>query len=494
MNISSQIKQSLTDAKPTKAIEYEGNWFSWLDLSSHALSLQQMLSEAGLRQGARVALVARNRPAHVTALLELMASRYTTAMVYVAQPEAELAKELVGMAVPAVVADADDWTPGLIAAVKSAGVMGIAVSGTRPSDMQVEKICELSNASLKRDGSAETAIEMLSSGTTGKPKRVAISYTTLDKAAAGMVKVGDTPATVDILPFPIGNISGLYFLIPACLNQQALVLLEKFRLDDWLHAVKAHRPAYCAVPPPAIKMILDRKVAKEDLQGLAALGVGASPLDPEVQKAFQDHYGISILIGYGATEFGGVIVAWTPEEHQEFGDAKLGSVGRVREGVEIRILDGESGEHLPVGKIGLLEAKVERIGSEWLRTTDLAMIDSEGFVFIKGRADDTINRGGFKVQPEKVEAVIRRHEAVLDVAVVGEADERLGQVPVAVVELREGAVPPSSAELDAIARQVLRPQEVPARYLSIAVLPRTASLKVRRKEMRERLGEAHELA
>ncbi|NKI15982.1 long-chain fatty acid--CoA ligase [Spongiibacter sp. KMU-166] len=493
MNISSQIKQSLTDARLSNALEYQGNWFSWQDLSRHAGSLQQVLGHAGLGEGARVALVARNRPAHVAALLGLMASRYTTAMVYVAQPEQELAAELVNMAVPAVIADAEDWTPGLISAVKAAGVMGLSVSGRLPSGLQVEKICDLTNLSLALVGQSETAIEMLSSGTTGKPKRIAISYTTLDKAAAGMVKVGDAAPTVDILPFPIGNISGLYFLIPACLNQQALVLLEKFRLDDWLRAVKAYRPSYCAVPPPAIKMILDRKVAKEDLQGLAALGVGASPLDPEVQKTFQDYYGISILIGYGATEFGGVIVAWTLEEHQLFGDVKLGSVGRVREGVEIRIIDSESGHPLPFGEVGILEAKVDRIGSEWLRTTDLAMMDSEGFVFIKGRADDTINRGGFKVQPEKVEAVLRRHKSVSEVAVVGQRDDRLGQIPVAVIELKEGLSPPSSAELEDLARQVLRPQEVPARFLTFKELPRTASLKVRRKEVRERLGEAGEL-
>ena len=156
-------------------------------------------------------------------------------------------------------------------------------------------------------------------------------------------------------------------------------------------------------------------------------------------------------------------------------------------------LSTESGHPLPFGEVGILEAKVDRIGSEWLRTTDLAMMDSEGFVFIKGRADDTINRGGFKVQPEKVEAVLRRHKSVSEVAVVGQRDDRLGQIPVAVIELKEGLSPPSSAELEDLARQVLRPQEVPARFLTFKELPRTASLKVRRKEVRERLGEAGEL-
>lgn len=494
MNVSERISQALKQAGNARALEYEGGWATWSDVGLLAAGVQKLLASQGLQSGAGVALLARNRPAHVSALFALMASRYRTAMVYAALPEPELIAELINIGLPAVIADEQDWTAGMMQAMSEAGVLCMALSGCAPEPMTVRMIAPLTNTDLPVAVDSDIAIEMLSSGTTGKPKRVGIRHTTLAKAAATMIRAGDDTPCVDILPFPISNISGLYYLIPACLNQLPLVLLERFRLPEWLQAVTTYRPAYCAVPPPAIRMILDQPVPKEDLEGLAAIGVGAAPLEPNVQAEFEARYGVPILIGYGATEFGGVVVAWTVEDHRQFIGSKRGSVGRVCAGVEVRIVDPQSHALRPVGEVGVLEARVERIGPDWVATTDLARLDEDGFVFIEGRADDTINRGGFKVQPEKVEAALRRHPSVVDAAVVGEDDPRLGQVPVAVIELSGNWQPPTQAELDALVRDYLQSQEAPVRYAAMTALPRTASMKVRRVEVRSRLIEAVPLA
>jgi long-chain acyl-CoA synthetase len=145
-------------------------------------------------------------------------------------------------------------------------------------------------------------------------------------------------------------------------------------------------------------------------------------------------------------------------------------------------VDPDSGEELPAGTAGVLEVQpIQRLGiCEWTRTSDLASIDEDGFLYIHGRADDTIIRGGFKIQLDHVADLLSRHPAVLEAAVVGIPDERLGQVPVAAVELKPGAPPTSEAELRAYAQQQMPAYQVPVKLKVVPALPRTISLKVSR--------------
>jgi acyl-CoA synthetase (AMP-forming)/AMP-acid ligase II len=122
-----------------------------------------------------------------------------------------------------------------------------------------------------------------------------------------------------------------------------------------------------------------------------------------------------------------------------------------------------------------------------VRTTDLAAIDPDGFVFHRGRADGAIARGGFKILPETVVETLRRHEGVSDAAVVGLPDARLGEVPAAAIEPRPGAPRPSPAELERHVRAHLPATHVPVRFLVLDALPRTPSMKVRLGEVRAML-------
>jgi acyl-CoA synthetase (AMP-forming)/AMP-acid ligase II len=125
-----------------------------------------------------------------------------------------------------------------------------------------------------------------------------------------------------------------------------------------------------------------------------------------------------------------------------------------------------------------LEAKVAPIGPDWIRTTDIASIDADGFVTLHGRADGAINRGGFKVLPETVRRVLISHPAVRDACVVGVADKRLGQVPFAAIEATPGVPVPSSDELKELVRQALPVYNVPVEFAVVDELPRNPALKV----------------
>ena len=225
-------------------------------------------------------------------------------------------------------------------------------------------------------------------------------------------------------------------------------------------------------------MLLDADVAKEDLASLQFIVSASGPLDPETRDDFEARYGVPVVLAYGATEFAGSLCAWTPDMQREFGASKRNSVGRALSDTQLRIVDPESGAELATGQQGLLEAKVAPIGPDWIRTTDIASIDSDGFVTLHGRADGAINRGGFKILPETIRRVLISHPAVRDACVVGVPDARLGQVPFAAIETTPGIPVPSDDELKDLVRQSLPVYNVPVAFTVVVELPRNPALKV----------------
>ncbi|MFT3754470.1 MAG: fatty acid--CoA ligase family protein [Pseudoxanthomonas sp.] len=486
MDLASLIKTRLLGKSNDQALEYQGQWHDWAALGKTAEEIDTALTNAGLKAGARVALVARNRPSLVAAMLCLMASRRRIVMIYAYQAPTALAEDLRKSGAQAVIADAEDWSVEVRGEIRDADLLGLSLAGGSGSPVQT---VNATTSAVMTDSIDEVAIEMLTSGTTGAPKRIPIRWSTINAAAEDLI--GTDPdrsagvcAPPDVLPFPIGNISGLYYLIPAVGMGRRLVLLERFKLEHWLDAVRKHGSTYAAVPPAAISMLMDTGLQAGELGKLAAIGVGAAPLDPQLQARFEERFGVPVLIGYGATEFCGVVTTWTPDEHKQFIASKRGSVGRARPGISLRIIDRDSGQVCPIDAIGVIEARVPRIGPEFIRTTDLGRIDADGFLFLHGRADEVINRGGFKVEPAKITAVLCQHPAVADAGVVGMADERLGQVPAAAVELRANQPQPTEAELLDFLREKLRSTEIPAEIRIVKALPRTPSMKVRLADLR----------
>jgi acyl-CoA synthetase (AMP-forming)/AMP-acid ligase II len=205
-----------------------------------------------------------------------------------------------------------------------------------------------------------------------------------------------------------------------------------------------------------------------------------APLSPLQARRFKQRFGIAVLNGYGQTEIGGEIVGWSGADAKEFGESKLGAVGRPHNGVSVRIDDaGELQVQTPALGAGYANGTdlSDRLTTDgWFRTGDIGRVDDDGFVWIEGRVSDMINRGGLKVFPEEVAEVLRLSPAVADAAVVGATDDRLGEVPWAFV------VPAGSAvdldELTALCREHLAPYKVPVRIEIVEALPRNEIGKV----------------
>jgi acyl-coenzyme A synthetase/AMP-(fatty) acid ligase len=278
------------------------------------------------------------------------------------------------------------------------------------------------------------------------------------------------------------TITGLWGLITALSGGAPIVLLDRFEPMSWAEQVRRHRPRTLNLPPAALRMILDAGVPPADLASVSAVWSGAAPLDPALADRFEATYGVPVLQSYGATEFAGGLAGWNLSDWKTWGQAKRPSVGRLHPGVEARVLDPVTREVLSAGETGLLCFRTPHsVGAgpqDWVQTNDLGRIDADGFLFVDGRADDVINRGGFKVSAGTLKNVLEEHPGVREAAVVGLPDDRLGEVAGALVVTPGGADDPSDADLDAWVRAQLPPYYAPAVVRRVDAIPRNGAMKI----------------
>lgn len=455
-------------------LEFEGRWHSGDDVAAYGAAIERTLTEAGVPAGAPVGLVVRNRLPHACAIIGFLAAGRPVSMIYSFQSPEAIARDIETLSLAGVVADREDWTEPVLEAAGRAGSAAVAVSADAPS-----ALARRDPARRHAQPEPDVALYILTSGTTGPPKRQAIKTRVLARTVFSVTSGEKAPpdAPPELAYWQFGGI-GVCQLIAGVYNGRRIAMLERFTVDGYVHAVRTHRITRSGVQPAVIRMLLDADVAKEDLASLDFLISASGPLDPETRDEFEARYGIPVVLAYGATEFAGSLCAWTPDAQAEFGAAKRHSVGRALPDTELRIVDPDTGAELGPGEQGLLEAKVAPIGPYWIRTTDIASIDADGFVTLHGRADGAINRGGFKVLPESVRRVLISHPGVRDACVVGVPDPRLGQVPFAAIEMASGVPAPSEAELADLVRRELPVYNVPVAFTFVDALPRNPALKV----------------
>lgn len=484
MGIRDRLSLLLAEAPAdAEAIEHDERWWTWGMVQEIARAVDGVLDTAGLHADARVGVVLENRPEHVAAVAAVIASGRCVVLLSPLQPAARLAADIARCELPIVIAGPEVLArAGVCAAVTAHGLaMAFGTDGAlRPAG---------GAAAPDAPTNPGIAVEMLTSGTTGPPKRVHLRIGQLDRALASG---GQTPKpgrlltrSAALVSAPLVHIGGLWRALACLSTGRRMILLPKFAMEPWVRAVERHQLRAVSLVPAALRTVLAADVPKQRLASLRVVTSGTAPCPPELADAFFRKYGLRVLMTYGATEFAGAVAGWTLPMHEQWWDRKVGSAGRAFDGVELRVTD-EHGAELPVGKTGRLEVRTEQSapgGTVWVRTSDLARIDEDRFLWIEGRADDAIIRGGFKVAPETVQRVLETHTAVREAAVAGLPDARLGAVPVAAVEVEPGCTPPAVAELVALCRAQLMPYEVPAHIVVVDELPRTPSSKVSRVEL-----------
>jgi acyl-CoA synthetase (AMP-forming)/AMP-acid ligase II len=473
--ISERLAAVLAIDPAAPALESDGAWSTWGQLAAAADAVDVVLRERGLAAGSPVGLMLRNRPVALGTLLGLLRAGACVVTVNPSLGAERLRADVPGLELPLLLGEPDDLAllpaAELPATARGAlGALGDPIAVTPPSETPLAADAE------------GVAVRMLTSGTTGPPKRIDLRYEMLDLVMRG-AKHYETGTGSDvrlrsgvvIVNAPLVHVSGVFRVVQALLDGRRIALLERFTVDGWVAAVREHRPKTVSLVPTALRMVLDADVDDDVFESIRSVVSGTAPLDPDLGEAFTARYGVPVLTSYGATEFGGGVAGWNLADHEQFAVAKRGSVGRAHAGCSLRVVDPDDGRDLGVDTVGLLEVRAAQLGTdEWVRTTDLARLDHDGFLWIVGRADQTILRGGMKVQPETVRAALEQHPGVAEAAVIGVRDARLGAVPVAVVERRAGEEVDEASVL-AIATAHLARYEVPVTVVVVEALPRTAS-------------------
>ncbi|MDB5715725.1 MAG: long-chain fatty acid--CoA ligase [Sphingomonadales bacterium] len=485
-------------------IDYDGNWYKWGELGDTIEAIRAQLAKLELGEGTRVGVMVRNRPSPFAAVLTAVAADACMVSINPLYPDERLVKDIQGLNLPVVIGDqADLERPGVLEACKAAGTAVIQLPGILKGAL-LRPGFESIGPNVEREQPG-VIIEMLTSGTTGVPKRIPLKRDAFEKSFAGALSYekdrteGEAaklrPGTT-ILSNPMTHIGGLWGALTCIAGGRKACLMEKFTVESWRDAIVRHKPKVAGAVPAGLRMILDANIPKEDLASLVALRTGAAPLDHSVTAEFMERYNLPVLQNYGATEFSGAVAGWGLKEFHTFWKEKLGSVGRFQPGVTGRVVDPETGAEKPHGEEGVLEMKAAQFanGGEWLRTTDRAIIDADGFLFIKGRADLAIIRGGFKVHPDDVNKTYEDHPAIREAVTVGIADRRLGAVPMMALMLKSGAPTPTDAELTAYGREHLMPYQVPTRFLIVDDVPRTPSMKPALPAVRELFAPAADAA
>jgi acyl-coenzyme A synthetase/AMP-(fatty) acid ligase len=473
-----ELFQVIHERSDETIMDYKGRFFTRGEICALADSIVAVLDERNVPTDAFIGIVMRSRPLHLAAVLGLVSSRRPLTSVYAFQSPALMAREVTETRFAALIADAEDFSDEVQAALLNIGAIGIRLALEEVTTVFPIDVGGYKGQTSYHRLSGEPCLELLSSGTTGKPKRIQFPFRMLVRAVE-TVKAGlaDGDIAPDICTWSFSGIA-MGNIIANTMIGRYMALIDRFNVPAWVEAVRRLRPAYVSGPPAVAQMVVDANVPPEYLESIKYFFGGSAPMSVELQETLLKTYDIAVIWAYGATEFYGTIVSWSVDLYKRFGSSKRGSTGKPLPGIQLRVVHPISGDILPVGEEGYLEAIVPAVGENWIRTTDVVLIDEDGFVYHRGRGDGAILRGGFKILPETIVRALSRHPTVLDACVIGVDDNRLGQVPVAAVQLRSGSSPVSQAQLIEFLRGEVPAPYIPREICFVEGLPRTASTKI----------------
>jgi fatty-acyl-CoA synthase len=342
-----------------------------------------------------------------------------------------------------------------------------------------------------------TAVLLFTSGTTGEPKAAVLRHRNLAAYLIGSVEFGAAPpdecTIVSVPPYHIAAVSSV---LSTTYAGRRVVQLERFDPDAWVDTVGGESVTHAMVVPTMLRRILD-VVEREGggLPSLRSLAYGGGPMPRAVvERAMALLPAVDLVNAYGLTETSSTVAVLGPDDHRAaFAStdpevrARLGSVGRPLPGVEVQVRDdGEiwvRGEQVS----GEYEGRPIDLDDGWFATRDSGHVDQEGFLFVHGRMDDVIVRGGENLSPGEIEAVLLEHPAVADAAAVGLPHEAWGEQVVAAVVLHPG-VAVREEELRAHVRDRLRSARTPERIAFRDELPYNETGKLLRRVLRDELS------
>lgn len=490
------------------ALTFEGRETTYADFDRLTDRVASALAQAGVRKGQRIAYVGKNSDhyfellfgaAKIGAVMTPIGWRLSPAEVAYIVEDAEAALVFVGPEVigqtqavaalvakppPVIAMEPGDHAHPLYEAWRDAAPAAPPAVEIEPTDV---------------------AVQLYTSGTTGKPKGAMLSHRNIlggrqAAAEAGLAWNTWGPDDISLVAMPVAHIGGTGWGIVGLMNGAKGVVAREFDPMKVLDFIEHDRVSKMFMVPAALQIVVRQPRAQTvDFSRMKYILYGASPIPLDLLRECMSVFGCGFVQQYGMTETCGTIVYLPPEDHDPAGNPRMRAAGIPMPGVELKIID-ETGAEVPTGTVGevatrsvanmpgywkLPDATASTIDAEgWLRTGDAGYLDEDGYLFIHDRVKDMIISGAENIYPAEVESAVYGHPDVAEVAVIGIPDEKWGEAVKAVVALKPGATPDAESII-AFARTRIAAFKAPKSVDFIDALPRNASGKILRRELRE---------
>ncbi|WP_405447967.1 4-coumarate--CoA ligase family protein [Streptomyces achromogenes] len=468
--------------------------------------LAAALAGTGVRKGDVLALHSPNTLAFPVAFYAATRAGATVTTVHPLATAEEFARQLRDSAARWIVTVSPLLETARRAAGLAGGIREILVCDSAPGHRSLTELLATTDPEprVAIDPAEDIAVLPYSSGTTGTPKGVLLTHRQIATNLAQLepaVPAGPGDRVLAVLPF--FHIYGLTALMNGPLRKGAtVVVLPRFELETFLAAIERHRITGLYVAPPIVLALAKHPaVGRYDLSSLEYVISAAAPLDARLARACSERLGLpAIGQAYGMTEL-------SPGTHvvplDRLREAPAGTVGRLLPGTEMRIVSlddpgrdlgpGEPGEILirgpqvMKGYLGRPDATAALIDpGGWLHTGDIGHTDADGWLFVVDRVKELIKYKGYQVAPAELEALLLTHPGIADAAVIGARDADGNEIPHAFVVRRPGADGPAEEEILGFVAERVAPYKRVRRITFTDTVPRAASGKILRRQLRER--------
>jgi long-chain acyl-CoA synthetase len=518
------LRRSVAEAPDRTCLAYFDGRLTYREVDELSDSVAGHLADRGLERGDRVAILLQNSPLFVLALLGAWKAGATVVPVNPMYKSGEVAHVLRDGEVAALICSDRAWESYLRETAAGSPVR-IVLTGCeldfqtrhdarvlaferlpRPSD--ADDLTAVAHAGHRppegrAPAPADIALISYTSGTSGTPKGATNTHANImfnaERQRTGL-PLPEAPVYYALAP--LFHITGMVCQLGACVNSAGtLVLTYRFEAGVVLDAFAEHRPHYTVGPSTAFMALAAHPGATRDhFSSFVNISSGGAPVPPALVEKFRAGFGPYIRNGYGLTECTAPCAS-VPPQHEAPVDPASGTlaVGLPGPDTVVRIVD-DQGAEVPFGEQGEIvvrgpqvvpgywrrpDATAETFPDGELRTGDIGFMDEQGWLYVVDRKKDMINASGFKVWPREVEDVLYTHPAVREAAVVGVPDGYRGETVKAYISLRPGA-DADAGTLAAYCKDRLAAYKYPRQVEILPDLPKTASGKILRRELRSR--------
>jgi acyl-CoA synthetase (AMP-forming)/AMP-acid ligase II len=505
--IADVMREHAAAHRDDPALVCEGRTETYGELDRRSNRLAQLLLALGVSEGDRVAHLDRNDP---------LAPELLFACAKIGAAIVPLNWRLAPPELVTLLRDAHVEVlfhgPGFTETVDALGAELPRVRELIPAGDELEqRLQDVPEQDPRQDADMNAVVlQLYTSGTTGQPKGVQTTNANLSLLVSSVAEEWSIDSSsVSLVAMPLFHIGGMGWLLVGLANRAANVLVPEIEPRSLLDTIERRRVTNAFLVPTVLQMLASVPgAADRDWTALRSIAYGASSITTTVLKQVLSTFGCDLYQLYGMTETTGAIVQLAAAEHDPGGPREhlLRSAGKPYPWMELAVVDPASGGSLAPGEVGEVRVRGASVtpgyfanesataaaidADGWLRTGDGGYLDDEGYLFLTDRIKDMIVTGAENVYPAEVEEVLAQHPAIAEVAVFGTPDERWGEIVTAAVVLRDGAGARGvdTDELTAFARERLAGYKLPRRVQLVSGLPKTATGKISKKDLRARYG------